>query len=79
VVVGAERRWGSVPKLRERHIDPQRNFVSQALNSLIDSLVMQTPAETAHGDRRQLRGKAFRIKTGTRCAMPGASALNVTA
>jgi hypothetical protein len=55
---------------------PQQNFVSQALNSLIDWLVMQTPAETAVAIAASYVAKAFCIKTGTRCAMPGASALN---
>jgi hypothetical protein len=58
---------------------PQQNFVSQALNLLIDCLVMQTPAETAVAIAASYVAKAFRTKTGTRCAMHGASASNVTA
>jgi hypothetical protein len=44
---------------------PQQNFVSQALNSLIDWLVMQTPAETAVAIAVSHAAKAFCIKPGT--------------
>jgi hypothetical protein len=78
LVVGAEHRWGSVPKGTTYGAAAKfRLSGSEFANRLVGHAAETAVAIAA--SYASYVAKAFRIKTGTQCAMPGASALNVTA